>query len=78
MSISRVVRIVIACAAFGVLLTLVAVVISVIRAINGMENHISGDQLVGIFFTGAILGLPIVLWRLSQARHRESDDHIER
>jgi hypothetical protein len=76
--IQRALRIVVACAAVGVVLTLGAVMISVIRAVGGTENHMSGDQLVVIFLIGAILALPVVLRRLSHKQSRKQDDAVDR
>lgn len=58
-----VIRTLMACAAFGVLGSLSLAIISAIRAIHGVENHVTGDQLLMAFFIGCLIGVPaVILW----------------
>jgi hypothetical protein len=70
----RVLRIVTACAAVGVLAMLVAVIASIVRSLNGTPNHLSGDHLMVIFLIGAAVGFPLVRSRLSHKRARDPGD----
>jgi hypothetical protein len=63
LSIFRLIQVLLGSAAIGVLFCLAAGVISIVIAIHGTPNHISGTQLLWVFAAGFGAGLPVVwLW----------------
>ena len=66
-------RVIFACAGFGVLIGLLAVVVSIVLSIHGTQNHMSPVQLAWICFVGAALSLPLVLLKLSRSKKRKAD-----
>ncbi len=65
-------RIVFACAGFGVLAGLLAVIVSIVLAINGTQNHISAGWLALVCLAGAVLSLPFVWRRMSRLWSRKN------
>jgi hypothetical protein len=55
----RILRMTVASAAIGVVSSLAAAILSVVLAVQGAPNHLSGDQLLLVFAVGSLVGIPI-------------------
>ena len=54
--------------AIGVVSSLAAVVVSVVLAVQGTPNHLSGDQLLLVFAVGFLVGIPLTWFWLARPR----------
>jgi hypothetical protein len=70
----RVVQMFMACAAIGILFCLAAGVISIVLAIHGTPNHISGDWILLIWAGGFAAGIPFVWLRMAPRPKNETGD----